>query len=136
MRAEPLGPRGDARQSSLAVVNAETLSHLDLLGSSPAFLEKLIGVYLADTTALMAKVSAAVATSNTGELRAALHAVKGCSASMGVDRMTQLCSDFGKLSDAELRLRGSGLAAALTAEFSAARAELERYVRSRQKSAS
>lgn len=134
VRVEPT-PRGAQKAVAVATVNADTLFHLEALGSSPAFLEKLIGVYLADNTALLAKVEAALAARNVSDFRSALHAVKGSSASMGTDRLTQLCTDLGKLSDAEMRLRASGLADSLAKEFSAARAELERYLRSRQQSA-
>ena len=128
-------PRGAHVSAAAEVVNADTLAHLEALGSSPAFLEKLIGVYLADNTALLSKVEAALATRNLSEFRSALHAMKGSSASMGTDRLTQFCTDLGKLSDAEMRLRATGLAKSLAAELAAARAELEGYLRNRQQSA-
>ncbi|MGH8746274.1 MAG: response regulator, partial [Burkholderiales bacterium] len=130
-RLEP-APRGAPKAASAAIVNAETLSHLEALGSSPTFLEKLIGVYLADNTTLLIKVEAALAARNLSDFRSALHAVKGSSASMGTDRLTQLCTDLGKLSDSEMKLRASGMAKSLATEFSAARGELERYLRNRQ----
>ncbi len=133
-RAEP-APRSTLKPATVPIVNADTLSHLEALGSSPAFLEKLIGVYLQDNTALLAKVETALAARNVSEFRAALHAVKGSSASMGTDRLTQLCTDFGKLSDAEMKLRASGLTDSLAKELAAARTELERYLQSRQRSA-
>jgi hypothetical protein len=64
-----------------------------------------------------------------------LHAVKGSSASIGTDRLTALCASLGRLSDAELRLQGPGLMRSIEEEFSAARIELERYVRERKSSA-
>jgi two-component system sensor histidine kinase RpfC len=134
LRVEPAS-RGTPKPAPAAIVNADTLAHLEVLGSSPAFLEKLIGVYLQDNSALLAKVGAALAARNMSEFRSVLHAVKGSSASMGTDRLTLLCSELGKLSDAELRLRASGLADSLAKEFAAARAELERYLRNRRHSA-
>jgi two-component system, sensor histidine kinase RpfC len=133
VRAEP-ALRGAPAAAHAAIVNADTLSHLEALGSSPTFLEKLIGVYLQDNSALLAKVEGALAARNLSEFRSVLHAVKGSSASMGTDRLTRLCTELGKLSDAELRLQASGLADSLAKEFSAARGELERYLRSRQQS--
>ena len=134
-RTEP-APRAVLTRVVADIVNADTLSHLDALGSSPAFLEKLIGVYLADNTVLLAKVEAALAVRNWTDFRSALHAVKGSSASMGTDRLTQLCTELGKLSDVEMRLRASGLHDSLATEFAAARIELESYLLNRQKSAS
>ncbi len=117
-----------------SVVNAETIAHLEELGSSPAFLEKLIGVYLTDSVALLAKVETALASRNVQEFRSHLHALKGSSASMGTDRLTALCSQLGKLSDAEMRLQAPGLFKAVSAELAAARAELEGFLRNRQQS--
>jgi two-component system sensor histidine kinase RpfC len=117
------------------VVNAETLAHLEELGSTPEFLEKLIGVYLNDSATLLDKVEAALASRNIQEFRAHLHAMKGSSASMGTDRLTALCSQLGKLSDAELRLQASGLFKSVSAELAAARAELQGYLRNNQQSA-
>jgi len=112
----------------------ETLSHLEELGSSPAFIEKLISVYLADSAALLDKVEGALASRNIQEFRAHLHAMKGSSASMGTDRLTRLCTQLGKLSDAELRLQATGLFKSVSGELAAARAELEGYLRSRRQS--
>jgi two-component system sensor histidine kinase RpfC len=128
-------PRPGAGASEpVPAVNMETLSHLEELGSSPAFIEKLIGVYLADSTALLGKVEGALANRNVQEFRAHLHAMKGSSASMGTDRLTSLCTQLGKLSDAELRLQATGLYKSVSAELAAARAELERYLQDKQQS--
>jgi hypothetical protein len=54
---------------------------------------------------------------------------------MGTDRLTAVCGTFGGLSDAELRLQGPLLVRSLGEEFASARGELERYLRSRQRSA-
>lgn len=116
------------------LVNAETIAHLEELGSSPAFLEKLIDVYLTDSAALLAKVETALASRNVQEFRSHLHALKGSSASMGTDRLTSLCSQLGKLSDAELRLQAPGLFKSVSGEVAAARAELEGFLRNRQQS--
>ena len=74
-----------------AVVNAETLAHLEELGSSLAFVEKLVGVFLADSAALLARIEKVLAARNYHEFRSLLHAMKGSSASMGTDRLTRLC---------------------------------------------
>jgi two-component system sensor histidine kinase RpfC len=139
-RAEVLAP---ARPSSAAatvtmgpVINVETLGHLEELGSSAAFVEKLVGVFLADSGALLEKVEHALAGRDYGQFRSLLHALKGSSASMGADRLTALCGSLGKLSDAEIRLQSPGLLRALTDELGAARRELDGYVKGRRQSAS
>ncbi len=131
----PRAPRPAAGASGpVPAVNMETLSHLEELGSSPAFIEKLIGVYLVDSAALLGKVEAALASRNIQEFRAHLHAMKGSSASMGTDRLTSLCTQLGKLNDAELRLQATGLFKSVSAELAAARAELEGYLQDKQQS--
>jgi two-component system sensor histidine kinase RpfC len=121
-------------QGGAAVVNTETLGHLEVLSTSSAFVERLIGVFLADSGALLNRVEQALASRNCGEFRSLLHAMKGSSASMGTDRLTALCGSLGRLSDAELRLQGSGVLASLSEELAAARNELERYLKDRQRS--
>ena len=135
-RPEPIAapiPRlvGEPPQNA-AVVNAETLGHLAELGSSPAFVEKLIGVFLVDNGALLERVEKALAGRDYSEFRSILHALKGSAASMGTDRLTAMCGNLGRLSDAELRLQAPALLRSLGEELAAARGELERYVHERQ----
>ena len=123
--AEPL-------QAGTEPANAETLLHLEELGSTPDFLERLIGVFIADSQSLLAKMEAAIAARNFGEFRAHLHAMKGSAASIGTERLTRLCATLGKYSDAELRLQSAGLMRSLTEEFELGRTALEHYVRERR----
>jgi two-component system sensor histidine kinase RpfC len=125
-----------AQPSAPATVNVETLGHLEELGSSPHFVERLIGVFLADNSALLTKIDQALGGRAYGEFRALLHALKGSSASMGTDRLTKLCGSLGALADAEVRLQAPALLRSLTDELASARRELERYVRERKASAS
>jgi two-component system sensor histidine kinase RpfC len=127
-------PRRGAPEAA-AVVNNETLGHLEELSSSHAFVEKLVGVFVTDSAALLGRIEQALNARNLQEFRSLLHAMKGSSASMGTDRLTALCGDLGRLSDSELRLKASGLLQAIGEEFSAARGELERYLRERKRSA-
>jgi len=132
-RAAPVHVEPHGNEASV-VINTETLAHLEELGGSTAFMTKLLGVFIADNTELMTRMEKAVAGRNYPELRSLLHAMKGSSASMGTDRLTAACGTLGRLSDAELRLKGPGLMRSLAEELQSARAELERYVRSRHQS--
>ncbi|MGH8708361.1 MAG: response regulator [Burkholderiales bacterium] len=114
------------------VVNVETLAHLEDLGSTPDFLERLIGVFVADSLSLLAKMESAVVARNFGEFRAHLHAMKGSAASIGTERLTRMCASLGKLSEAELRLKSTRLVASLEEEFAQGRTALERYVKERR----
>lgn len=132
-RAVPQSPV-ETTSGELAIVNHETLSHLDELGSSNGFLEKLVGVFLEDNQSLISKMEVALAARSFGEWRALLHAMKGSSASMGTDRLTQLCGDFGKLTDSQLRLKRSVLARSISEALGLVRNELEQYLRERKRS--
>jgi len=116
-----------------AVVNIDTLGRLEELGSSLAFLEKLIRVFLADNAAIVERIERVLAGRDYHEFRSLMHAMKGSSASMGTDRLTRMCGTLGNLSDAELRLQAPALQRSLTDELAAAREQLERYLQERRK---
>ena len=125
-------PAPAAAPAGAEVANAETLAHLEDLGSTPDFLERLVGVFVADSLSLLAKMEAAVAARNFGEFRSLLHAMKGSAASIGTERLTRLCATLGKCSDAELRLQASSLVRSLNEEFAQGRTALERYVQEKR----
>jgi two-component system sensor histidine kinase RpfC len=121
-----------AAAASAEVANEETLGHLAELGSTPDFLERLVGVFVSDSQTLLAKMEASVAARNFGEFRAHLHAMKGSAASIGTERLTRLCAALGKYSDAELRLQSAGVMRSLKEEFALGQAALERYVQEKR----
>jgi HPt (histidine-containing phosphotransfer) domain-containing protein len=114
------------------IVNGETLAHLDELGSTPDFLERLVSVFVADSLSLLAKMESAVAARNFGEFRTHLHAMKGSAASIGTERLTRRCATLSRYSDAELRLQSASLMRSLNEEFETGRAALERYVQEKR----
>jgi two-component system sensor histidine kinase RpfC len=128
--------RAAASQEQSPVVNEETLEHLEQLGSSPAFVRKLAGVFLADNAEMLERIEKAISARNYGEFRAHLHAMKGSCASMGTERLTALCATLSAYSDAELRLKGSQVLRSLSDELAAARTEIERYLKGKQQSIS
>ncbi len=123
-----------AIQGPAPVVNADTLADLEELGSSPAFMDKLIGVFVADNVTLMAKIESALAARNVGEFRSHLHAMKGSAASMGAERLTSYCKEMGRLSDAEVKLQIPTLLKSLREELATTRDSLERYLQERRTS--
>ena len=132
-RPEPSQARADP-PGQAQVVNLETLSQLEALGS-PGFLERLIGVFVADNDVLIQKVHTAVSARNFTEFRNHLHAMKGSAASMGAERLTRICSEQGKLSDAELRLQSLQLVRSIEQELEMARQALGRHLDARRQSA-
>ena len=117
------------------MVNAETLGHLEELGSSLGFVERLIKVFVSDSSGILERIEKVLAGRDFHEFRSLVHAMKGSSASMGTDRLTRACTSLGKLSDAELRLQAPALLRMLSEEVAAARAQLEHYLVERRKQA-
>jgi len=127
-------PRAVA-QGSVPIVNSDTLADLEELGSTPAFMDKLIGVFVADNVTLMAKIESALAARNVAEFRSHLHAMKGSAASMGAEQLTACCKEFGRLSDAEVKLQIPALLKSLREDLATTRESLESYLQERKKSA-
>lgn len=129
-----------ARQSRAAhgeaapVINPATLADLEGLGSSPAFIDKLIGVFVADNVTLMAKMESALGARNVAEFRSHLHAIKGSATSMGAERLTGYCRDLGRRSDAEIRLQIPSILKRMRDELAGIRESLERYLQERRNS--
>ena len=133
-RAPLHATRQDHGHGPVRVVNLDTLADLEELGSSPAFMDKLIGVFVADNVTLMAKIESALAARNVLEFRSHLHAMKGSAASMGAELLTACCKEFGRLSDAEVKLQIPALLKTLRNELASTRESLERYLQERKKS--
>jgi two-component system sensor histidine kinase RpfC len=128
-------PRRAEKGGPAPVVNAETLADLEELGSSPAFMDKLVGVFVADNVSLVGKMESALGTRNVGEFRSHLHAMKGSAASMGAERLTLYCKELGRYSDSEIKLQVPALLRKLREELAVTRESLERYLQDRKKSA-
>jgi HPt (histidine-containing phosphotransfer) domain-containing protein len=97
-------------------------------------MDKLIGVFIADNVTLMAKMESALGARNVAEFRSHLHAMKGSAASMGAERLTGLCRDMGRRSDAEVKLQIPALLKTLRDELAATREALDHYLQERRKS--
>ncbi|HLX80251.1 MAG TPA: ATP-binding protein [Burkholderiales bacterium] len=124
----------ERREGPVPIINADTLADLEELGSSAAFMDKLIGVFVADNITLLAKMEASLAARNVGEFRSHLHAMKGSAASMGAERLTGYCKEVGRYSDSEVKLRIPALLKSLREELAATRDAFERYLLARKKS--
>ncbi len=131
---ESLRPGRAEKPGPTPVVNADTLADLEELGSSPAFMDKLIGVFVADNVTLMGKMEAALAARNVGEFRSHLHAMKGSAASMGAEHLTVYCRELGRYSDSEVKLQIPALLKTLREELAATREAFEHYLQDRKKS--
>jgi HPt (histidine-containing phosphotransfer) domain-containing protein len=117
-----------------STINPRALADLEELGSSPAFMDKLIGMFVADSLAFATKMENALGGRNLGEFRSYLRAMKGSAASMGAERLTGYCRDVGRLTDAEIKLQGPPLLKSLREELATTRDALDRYLQGRKKS--
>jgi HPt (histidine-containing phosphotransfer) domain-containing protein len=116
------------------VLNYETLTLLEGLGSRSDFMEKLIAVFIDDNALLVEKVEEALEAKHFTELRSLVHAMKGSAGSIGADRLAQACSQLQELGEGDLRLRGRLHTGRLRVEFDSARVELTDYLTKRKSS--
>jgi two-component system sensor histidine kinase RpfC len=116
------------------VLNYETVTLLEGLGSRSDFMEKLIAVFIDDNLELVRKIDEALEQKRLGEVRSLVHAMKGSAGSIGADRLAQACSQLQELSEGDLRMRGKLHSGRLRVEFDAARGELTDYLRKRRSS--
>jgi two-component system sensor histidine kinase RpfC len=117
------------------VLDYEQLKLLEGLGSRSDFMERLIGVFVEDSAALMDKMDGAVEGKRFGELRSLIHALRGSAGSIGAERLTRACTRLQELSEGELRLRGKLHLRELRGDLDQTRAELTDYLRKRKSSA-
>jgi HPt (histidine-containing phosphotransfer) domain-containing protein len=123
------------KREAASTINPRTLADLEGLGSSPAFMDKLIGVFVADNGTLVAKMESALSRRDVGEFRSHVDAMRGSAASMGAERLTGYCRDLGRLTDAEIKLQGPLLLKSLRGELATSRDALDRYLQGRKRSA-
>jgi two-component system sensor histidine kinase RpfC len=119
---------------TMAVANPETLRLLEELGSQPGFVERLVGTFVSDHVELIGQMERAISVADHAELRRLFHAMKGSAASLGAERLADLCGRLQKIPDAEMELRGD-LAETIRQEFDRARSALDRYLEERRRNA-
>ena len=124
-----------APQAAGSVLDYEQLTLLEGLGSRSDFMERLIGVFVKDSGALMDKMDAAVDAKRFGELRSLIHSLRGSAGSIGAERLTRGCARLQELAEGELRLRGKLHLRELRADLDQARTELTDYLKKRKSSA-
>jgi HPt (histidine-containing phosphotransfer) domain-containing protein len=118
-----------------AVVNAEVIADLEALGSTPGFVERLVRAFWNDNLRLLARMESALGGRELDEFRNHLRTMRGAAAGMGAERLTGVCRELGRLSDAEIRLRMPALARLLRQELEATRSALENCLQEHRKSA-
>lgn len=112
--------------------NPETLRLLDELGSQPGFVERLIATFVKDHAELMGRMERAVDAADFAELRRLFHAMKGSAASLGAERLVDVCARGQKMTDSEMA-RKPDLVSSIRGEFEQARAAFDRYIEERRR---
>ena len=124
---------GEAGVAINPAINPGALADLEELGSSPGFMDKLIGAFVADNGTLLAKMESALSRRDVGEFRIHVHAMRSSAASMGAERLTAYCRDVGRLTDAEIKVQGLLLLKSLRGELATTRDALDRYLQGRRR---
>jgi two-component system sensor histidine kinase RpfC len=117
---------------TVSVINAETLRLLEDLGSSPAFVERLIATFVKDQGELIVEMEGAVDVADYGEVRRLMHAMKGSASSLGADRLAEVCGHTQRLTDDEMS-RDPLLVQTVRQEFERARVALDHHVEERRR---
>jgi len=119
---------------ALMAANPETLRLLGELGSQHGFVDRLVGTFISDHVEIVGRMERAAEISDHAEFRRLLHAMKGSAASLGAERLAELCGGLQRLTDIEMARRGD-LAESVRQEFDRARTALERYLEERRRTA-
>jgi two-component system, sensor histidine kinase RpfC len=117
-----------------AMLDYDQLTLLEGLGSRSDFMERLVGVFIGDSAALMDKMDGALDAKRFGELRSLVHALKGSAGSIGADQLARTCTELQDLAEGDLRLRGKTHLGRLRSDLDRTRGELTDYLRKRKSS--
>jgi two-component system sensor histidine kinase RpfC len=124
-----------AEPAAAAVLDYDQLTLLEGLGSRSDFMERLVGVFVADSAALVEKMEAAVDAKRFGEFRSLVHALKGSASSIGAEQLARACTELQELAEGDLRMRGKVHLGKLRSDLERTRGELTDYLRKRMSSA-
>jgi two-component system sensor histidine kinase RpfC len=116
------------------MLDYDQLTLLEGLGSRSDFMERLVGVFIGDSAALMEKMEAALDAKRFGELRSLVHALKGSAGSIGAEQLARACTELQDLAEGDLRLRGKTHLGKLRSGLERTRGELTDYLRKRKSS--
>jgi two-component system sensor histidine kinase RpfC len=132
--AEAEAEAADAEPSAAATLDYDQLTLLEGLGSRSDFMERLVGVFISDSGALMDRMDAALDAKRFGELRSLVHALKGSAGSIGAEQLARTCTELQDLAEGDLRLRGRTHLGRLRSDLDRTRGELTDYLRKRKSS--
>jgi two-component system sensor histidine kinase RpfC len=111
-----------------SVLDAHTLTELELLGSGPQFVRELAQGFLRDGDALLAEMRQALDGGQPQRYRDAAHALKGSAGSVGAMLVYEISAKACRLPDHQMPLQGTRLLRESRAAFDAARRALLDYL--------
>jgi two-component system sensor histidine kinase RpfC len=111
------------------ILNFDTVSLLEELGSGSDFMKKLIDAFVKDSQQILIRLERDPANLSIGEFRSLLHALKGSVSSVGADRLTQYCSRIGAMSDKDAQAQMRNSVRGIREEFDAVEAALSDYLK-------
>ncbi len=115
-----------------SVLDAHTLTELELLGSGPQFVHDLAQGFLRDGDALLTEMRQALDGGQPQRYRDAAHALKGSAGSVGAMLVYEITSRACRLPDHQMPLQGTRLLRESRAAFDAARRALLDYLDRRE----
>jgi two-component system sensor histidine kinase/response regulator len=101
----PADPQAEApvdRESAIDASVFDDFRDAEAGGGAADFVVTIIGQYLADASALMAELKAAVEERNPPALKRTAHSLRGASAAVGAHRMAALCQELETLAGGTL----------------------------------
>jgi two-component system sensor histidine kinase RpfC len=110
------------------VIDRETLRELSELDADPAFLDEIVGIYVADSEMLLDQIEDAVRHRDYAEFRDLLHALRSASANVGAQQLHAVCAQLSGLERSEFQARASEYLARLAHEFTRYRVEVQAWL--------
>jgi two-component system sensor histidine kinase RpfC len=110
------------------VIDRETLRELGELDADPAFLDEIVGIYIADSELLMEQIEVAVRHRDYAEFRDLLHALRSASANVGASQLHAVCVQLGGVERSEFQVKASDYLSRLVHEFTRYRVEVQAWL--------
>ena len=125
--APPAVPRAP-EPAGTHVLDAHTLTELELLGTGPKFVRDVTQGFLRDGEALLVEMRQALDAGQPNRYRDAAHALKGSAGSVGAMVVYKITSKACRLPDHQVPLQGTRLLREMRTAFDAARRALLEYL--------
>jgi two-component system sensor histidine kinase RpfC len=124
--------RIDKRLSNAAILDQETLSDLELLGSGISFVAELVANFLQDSEHLLKRMVTAQQQAQTHIFRDIAHALKGSAGSVGAKELFKLASEACTLRGKQFEHTSAQLVEDLDSAFQTARVALLAHIDERK----